>query len=153
MPELKSLYNLTTHKPVIQFFEGLDGFRKALWDSLNSKETILTYSDIRSVEKYQSDINAEYVAERMKLGLKKKILSMDTPLTRKHYQQRKLRFTEVRFLPKELKVFQAGIQLYDNKICYYAFRKENMISVIIEDRGLYEMNRNIFEYLWEISKK
>lgn len=153
MPELSSLYNLTTNKPIVQFFEGMDGFKRALWDSLTAKETILTYSDIQSIQKYQREVNEEYVAERLKMGINKKILSMDTPFARNHYAKKDMRFTEVRFLPKELKVFEIGMQLYDNKVCYYTPRKENMISVIIQDKGLYQMNKNIFEYLWQISKK
>jgi sugar-specific transcriptional regulator TrmB len=71
LPELTSLYNLTTQKPVVQFFEGVEGIKKVLDDSLTSKQMIYTYADIEAIVKYIDKINREYVGKRDRLGIKK----------------------------------------------------------------------------------
>lgn len=47
---MESVYKRTTGRPTIQVFEGWDGVKKALYDSLESKTEILTYLDVSSMK-------------------------------------------------------------------------------------------------------
>src|SRR3989344_3034457 len=69
---LTSDYNLSLGKPGIQFFEGKEGIKKVLWDSLTSRTEILSYVDTESINKYIPEINKEYVAKRDRLKIKKR---------------------------------------------------------------------------------
>ena len=66
----------------MQFFEGEEGIKKVLEDSLYSKEEISSYADITSIQKYIPKINEWYVDQREKKGIKKKGILLDTPEAR-----------------------------------------------------------------------
>src|SRR3989338_135756 len=74
---LTSDYNLALNKPGVQFFEGMDGIKKILDDSLASKTEIYSYADIESINKYIPDLNREYVAKRERLKIKKRGIVLD----------------------------------------------------------------------------
>ncbi len=70
MNQLVSDYNLFSGKPNVQFFEGVEGIKKVLEDSLSTQTEIYTYADVESIEKYISTINKEYVTKREKFNIK-----------------------------------------------------------------------------------
>lgn len=150
LPDLSSYYRLGHNRPGVRFFEGKEGFKEALLDSLSATETIYTYANVEEIIKYADDVNKDYVKKRQAKGLSKKLLVEDTPNTRSYLAKQK-ELTDYRFLPKQLKPFKTGMQIYNNKISYMTIRPENIIAVIVEDPDIYQMHRNLFEYLWNIS--
>ena len=148
---LTGTYNLVISKPGLRFFEGRDGFKEALDDTLTSQEPIYTFVNLDDVEKYVDDINKTYVSQRRAKGVEKRLLLLDTPGNREYIKKQGGSLSDTRFLPKEVVPFKTGMQIYDGKISYFTLRKDNLIAVIIEDKDIYQMNRNLFEYLWSIS--
>ena len=41
------------------------------------------------------------------------------------------------------------MQIYDNKISYLTLSDKEMIGVIIEDKYIYKMHKDLFEYMWK----
>ncbi|OGH73875.1 MAG: hypothetical protein A3C90_04595 [Candidatus Magasanikbacteria bacterium RIFCSPHIGHO2_02_FULL_51_14] len=148
---ITGMYNLALVKPGVRFFEGREGFREALYDTFTAKETIYTYIDLEAVQKYADDINREYVRKRREKNIGKRLLVPDTPGNRAYVDTLGPRLTDTRFLPKELKPFRTGMQIYENKISYLSLREKNIMAVIIEDPDIYGMHRNLFEFLWDIA--
>lgn len=149
--ELSGVYNLATHKPGVRFFEGIEGFKDALQDSLTATETVYAYVDKEATASFAKDINAEYVKKRADKKIKKYILAADTAEARALLQnQPKSEWTETRFLPTTMKPFHTAMQIYNNKICYFTLREENIVSVLVHDKDIYDMHRNMFEFLWNL---
>jgi hypothetical protein len=147
------VYRLAQHKPGIQFFEGIKGFKEALYDTLTATEMIYAYSDEDAIMAYAREINDEYVARRLRARRAKKLLVLDTPGTRAYCgQQKKNPLTEARFLPKKMTPFRTGLEIYDNKILYMTIRPDNIMSVLIRDPDIYAMQRSLFETVWNISE-
>lgn len=154
LPELTSLYHIGHNKPGIRYFEGKDGFKEALYDTLTAVESIYTFSNTEAVEQYMNDINKMYKKERERRGLHKKILMLDTPGNRERVNHSTpSKYTEIRFMPKKVFPFQTAMQIYNNKISYFTLRNDNLISVIIEDPDIYTMHRAFFEYFWDFVSK
>jgi sugar-specific transcriptional regulator TrmB len=152
MPELKSLYNLTTQKPIVQFFEGLEGIKKVLADSLNARTTIYTYADIEAIVKHINDINEEYVEKRDKLGIKKKAIIIDSKFARDYLKNYHRGVTDIRFIDHKLYPFNSVMQIYDKKISYITLSEKGKIGVIIEDPNIYQLNKSVFENTWAGAK-
>jgi len=151
--DLTGMYNLSQNKPGVRFFEGKEGFREALYDSLNAQETIRTFVDLDAVAKYVEDINVEYVKKRQKQEKSKKLLILDTPSSRAYLKRQGPDQTDARFLPKNMNPFRTGMQIYDNKISYFTLRKDNIMAVIIDDPDIYQMHKSIFDFLWNLQDK
>lgn len=147
LPDIISSFNLINNKPGIKFYEGIQGVKKVLYDTLKAKDIIYTISDSNSIREHAKNLNEEYIKKRKKLGIKKKLI---VPLSaRDNYKETKNEFTEIRFLPGEYFNFDTGIQIYDGKISYQTIEPDNMMGVLIEDKNIYNMHKMLFEYIWD----
>ncbi len=146
-----SMYNLTNNKPGIEFYEGIKGVEKVIYDTLTSKTTIYTYADMEKVEKYTKKINDAYTKKRDKMDLKKKVLLVDSEYTHNLLKEYKKTNLDIRFV-KNASHFATVMQIYDNKVSYVTLSDEKMIGIIIQDKNIYEMHKVLFESMWEMAK-
>jgi len=155
LPDLISNYNLSLNKPGVKFYEGKEGMEKILDDTLTSQTEVLLFINTNSMEEEEKfkEINEEYKRKRKLKGIKKRIIrvgkkpEMSFGTRDDKYEA----ITEIRYLDKELPTFKADIQIYDGKISNQIIDGENIISILIEDKHIYAMNKAWFELLWEIA--
>jgi sugar-specific transcriptional regulator TrmB len=157
MPRLSSGYNLLMHKPGVKFYEGEEGMKKILFDTLYSQTEVylFIYPDAISQVKGFKEIDDDYIEKRIHFGIKKKILRAgkkpaEVPQKTENkktdlYDQ----LTEIRYLEKEFFPFKSSLQIYDNKISYQIIDGENVIGILVEDKNIFEMHKAFFETLWE----
>ena len=155
MPNLVSNYNLTLNKPGVKFYEGESGMEKILDDTLTSKTEILLFinTDSLNEEAKFKEINEEYKRKRMRKGVKKRILRVGKKpeITFGTRDDRYDAITEIRYLEKTDLPFKSNVQIYDGKISYQIIDGANIISILIEDKNIYAMNKAWFEMLWEMA--
>ncbi len=145
--QMSSAYNLTSGKPNVQFFEGAEGLRQVSFDALEgSHSEILEYIDNESVVKYVENLNKEYVSERKKRGIKKRMLCIDTPFARERIKKFDPAVTEARIT--HARFSSVVMQIYGNKVSTVTLEQDRMIGIIVEDKNIANMNRAIFEELW-----
>jgi HTH-type transcriptional regulator, sugar sensing transcriptional regulator len=149
--KLSSDFNLISGKPNVQFFEGIDGVRSVLEDSLYAKEEIYSYADLESIETHIKDVNEWYVKERAKLGIKKRGLVLDTAFNRSFLQNYFKEVTDTRLLTLGSTPFATIMQMYDDKVSYITLG-DTMIGIIITNPHICEMHRKLFAFNWEQSK-
>ncbi len=150
LPDLASAFNLATGKPGVRFYEGEEGVREVLFDSLNAQEIIYTYADIETVDGYVGDINDEYVRLRLKKGLKKKLLVPDSPAARAEMSRLNTELTDMRLIPnQDAPALHAAMEIYDGKISYLTFTKDILMGTIISDPAIYALHRFLFEEQWK----
>ncbi len=147
LPALTSLYNLTNNKPGVRFFEGEEGVWEVLKNTLSSKTEILTIADVEAVEKYLKEVNKKYVAKRNKLGIKKRLLALDSEYARGHFKNVP-DTTDVKLIKLKITPFSTSIHIYDNKIAYITMTKDNLFSTLIEDPNIYSMHKALFDSIW-----
>ena len=144
LPQLISEFNLAAGKPGVRFFEGREGVWEVLKDSLTATDEIYSYADVESVVKYIEEINNKYVAARERLHIKKKVIFIDSPFSRKYYSNYYRDVTDLKFIKAEAPPFESVMQIYNNKVTYVTLTPEKMIGVIIEDVHIYTMHRYLF---------
>ncbi len=143
-----STYNLSNNKPGIEFYEGIEGVKKVIYDTLTSKTTIYTYADMEKVEKYTKKINDIYTKKRDKMDLKKKVLLVDSEYTHNLLKEYKKTNLDIKFV-KNASHFATVVQIYDNKVSYVTLSDEKMIGIIIQDKNIYDMHKVLFKSMWE----
>lgn len=148
LPELSSAYNLATGRPGVRFYEGLDGIKQVLEDTLTAKETIYSYADLEMIDRHIGDINRAYVQKRERLGLKKKALLLDTQENRFLLEGYHIKITDVKLIRASTAPFKTVMQIYDGRISYFTLGVEQLVGVIITDPHIYEMHKALFETLW-----
>lgn len=151
VPQLTSDFNLVSSKPVVQFFEGVDGIERVTRDSLKAIEEIYTYLDYDAVDKHLPKLNEEYVNKREGLKIRKKIIAVDTPHARDHVAKTKRQFREVRFITSPYP-FATAMQIYNDTVSYITLDYKKQISVLIRDEHIVLMHKALFLALWEQAK-
>ena len=149
LPMLSSSFNLTISKPGVKFYEGEEGLRKILFDTLSSKTEILTFLNEEEISKEEkfNKINEEYVARREKKGIVKKVIIFgEKKLDENDEEYQKV--TQVKYASGEKSPFKSIFQIYDSKVSFQIVDGEKLISVLIEDKNIYEMQKTFFEILW-----
>lgn len=145
---LSSMYNLSTGRPTVQVFEGLDGWEKVLEGTLESKTEICAYLDTSLITDDLAKLNARYLKKRIHRGVQKNILIVDTPGTRKFFAEQNTPFTKVGFIKNFPAVFGSSMQLCDNAVVYFSNTENKKISLVIKDPLIYKTHRDQFYWLW-----
>ena len=153
LPQITSQYNLVHHKPGVTYYEGKSGLRTALDSTLNSRTEILVFLDQNSIqpEDVFTDIGHEYHAQLVKSGIRQRILisgNKSAETSNSNHRSDQLGLTEVRYLGNSMSPFKTSMRIYDNKLSYQMIESQQTITTVIEDRNIYELNKNMFEYLW-----
>jgi sugar-specific transcriptional regulator TrmB len=148
LPYLVSEFQLLQEKPDIRFYEGEEGIKRVVFDSLTAKDGIYSYIDNEAVNKYFPKINTEYVKKRIELGIKKKMITIDGNFIRSRASQYDPNFTEIRLIDGNQYPFYTVMQIYNNKVSYITLDAKKMIGIIIEDRHIASMHKGIFEFNW-----
>lgn len=151
LPSLNSTFNLSTGKPAIQIFEGIDGAKTALYDSLTSKTEILTYFDVSALRGPMASINKTYVRKRIEKKIDKRIIVADTEEARTFFDQQKTSYTRVAYLKEYPERHATGMEIYDDTISYLTLTDEKRISLLIKDQHMYEMHKQQFDFLWSLA--
>jgi len=147
LPDLVSAYNLTHNKPGIKFYEGEAGIWRVLEDTLTSRTEILTIADVEAVDKYLRELNRKYVNERNKLGIKKRLIAVDSPYAREHFS-RPGDYTDIKLTKTAINPFNTSIHIYDNKIAYITMAENYLTGLIINDQNICSMQKSLFEEIW-----
>lgn len=154
LPILMSSYNLNYHKPGVNMFEGKDALVRILEDTLLTKSDILQFVDSQAFDQYLPQEDAKYVSNRLKLKVKKRMIIPNTTSNRNYAKTRSkdyLDCTEIRFIGGKMASFKTSMYIYDDKISYQTLKPKSMIGVIIEDKLISLMHREIFEFMWSKS--
>ncbi|KKT68938.1 MAG: hypothetical protein UW63_C0065G0004 [Candidatus Uhrbacteria bacterium GW2011_GWF2_44_350] len=148
LSSLSSIYNLSTGRPAVQVYEGLEGWEKVLEDTLESKTEICAYLDTTIITDDLAKINARYLKKRVRSEVQKNILIIDTPETRKFFSEQNTPFTKVGFIKNFPAVFSSSMQLYDNTVIYFSQTENKKISLVIKDPLIYKTHRDQFNWIW-----
>ena len=154
MPGLSSDFNLITGKPNVRFFEGIEGIKEVLKDSLfqNPKKKILAFSDVAGYADYLKEWNSDYYApQRKRLQIYEKAIIPNNQKAlefMKGYQANEL--TDVLFVDSESYPFSTEVNIYSDKISFVTFSKKTHIGVIVENKEVFETLTSIFDFCWEI---
>lgn len=150
LPGLMSIANMFEKKPVIKYYEGLNGIKEAYRDELTCKnggEIICWWSEGYTIvgDDFFYDF---YMPERIKNKIRLRTISPDNSFARKEKEDDKKTLREVRLADLEPIFAELEISLYNkNKTSIKSFHDK--FALIIESRALFNTLKNIFELQWK----
>ncbi|MBC7836376.1 hypothetical protein H7X87_01190 [Acetobacteraceae bacterium] len=156
IPELKNQYRLAGKRPTVRTFEGIAEYQKALEDIIVSKpKEILTY-EILSGKKPALEVRETHERRRIARKIQKNVLFFEQGnalQALKNYPYND--FTQFRSINESSsEVFDVDLALYEGKLLYTSYYDEHEpTAILVEDKALYEMQRNLFDALWKQGKE
>lgn len=152
-PELITMMQSKKKIPSVKFFQGREGVRRVLFDTLTSSTEIKDYANIDAMFRHVKDINDEYVAEREKTSIKKRSLLLDTPFAHKIYESGTYSpksHKGYKWISSELYPFSLEMNIYDGKISYITYVEDDFVGVIVENEHIYRMHESMWKLVWDL---
>ena len=154
MPFLKSLFAMQEGSPSIQLYEGVEGLKTVLKSILDEATTeLLIFTDGESFLKKIPDYSESYLTKRAKKNIRTRIVvkgSKFNIIEANNIRQGKnieSKTTKIRVLPESFNINYCGFDIYNNKVIFYSFDKQN-VAVIIESKIISSLMRTVFEIVW-----
>ncbi len=150
LPELKGLEK-GVNKPNVQFFQGMEGIKAVLLDTLNQPvgSEILCFSNAQGLYTEVKRLEDWYVSERVKRGINMRFIAPDNPETLVYIKQDKKQKRQSRTVPQEFFPFYAEVDIYANKLAILSLDQQEPIAIIIESEAVAKTQRMIFELAWK----
>jgi len=153
LPKLQSLGRVSGFKPVIRTYEGLEGIKSILDQSLEAKSEVLGYTNLAALGLLLPDYLKTYAEKLVKRGIKTRWLSPSTEEARrfierfypKGYPQE---LVEILFVnPNEFN-FENQISIYDQTVAVLSLNPDELIGLVIDSSVYAKTERAIFNLAW-----
>ena len=155
IPQLKNRYRLAGKRPTIRSFEGIEEYQKALEDILISRPKEISAYEILTDKKQALEVRDAHERRRISRKIQKKVLFFEQGNSLEWIKRRRYDdFTQFRSVKEgAVAPFKIDLALYGGKLLYTSYYDEyEPTAILVEDRMLYEMQKNIFDMLWKQGK-
>lgn len=148
LPELTSLYRLSTEQKGIAYFQGLEGYG-AVHDDMNESSEVLSFIS-ETIFGNQPKLYS-LLQKKMKQRTDKHIPSRflacraTKPFVRAAHLNRP--GVEVRILEADL--FTGEVTIYNDKVAFTTYKHNSLTTLVINDSVQAQTLRSIFEVLWQ----
>ena len=154
LPTLSSLSSKIGQSDSVKMYEGEEGLKKVMRDSLiycekNNIKTMLTAATNIFSLKMPRFIN-QWVTEREGAGIFVKMLMPETNRIPKDFETNKLR--ETRFLPSNFEL-PGIINIYGDRVDLFSIKDNKLNSVVIDSKTYSTLLSNFFLLAWGTSAK
>jgi predicted DNA-binding transcriptional regulator len=153
MPQILGMMHSAKSLPQVRFFRGSQGCREVLFDTLNSRTELKDFANIDAMFAVFKDINDAYVAAREQSKVTKRSLLLETPFAHQVYESglySPKSHKGYKWIPAELYPFTIEMNIYDGRVSYLTYVREEMIGVIIENPHIYQMHDSMWNLLWDL---
>jgi len=153
LPELLSITNALALKPKIKYFEGIEGVKNILEDTLTAKKELLGYSNLKGEAELFGDYIQAYAQQKMQNNIKTRIIcpsSEESFSYVKNYYPKNFppELIEILFVNHREFWFENEIVIYNDKVAVISLNKDEIIGMIFESPVYAKSQRAIFNLAW-----
>lgn len=149
LPELQTIYQHSTNRPVIRVYEGARGIVQMLADIISDIPVNGTYDVILNSHDEFAILGQAYhrhVERRIKKKIHIRIISERSDFTKNWDKTAKESLRQIRFVPRG-QHFSVSYHIYGDKVSMFSLQGP-VVGVIIENKQIADMERLLFEYMW-----
>lgn len=151
--EQKKLKNVAIPKAKVSWYEGVEGFKTIIRDMLEVEDKELYSYNPEKVIKFIPLFLESYALKRKEKKIKTKIISEETAFLKEEKKKGKEKLREIKFLDEIMKGKDYGLAIAKDKVIFVRVTEKEQIGIKIEDESFAELQKNIFNLLWEKAAK
>ena len=136
----------------VQFFEGIEGIKKAYLESLNASTDICNYADSQGIRRHWPEYDEQYAAKRAQEKIFLRGLARNDAFGRKVRSHNKKYYRDIRLISKKYFTIENEVKIFNDKMLIISFQP-SPFAVIIESQAVADTQRQIFEIAWGAAKK
>ncbi len=153
LPELKSLAGTAGFKPKIRFYEGIDGVKNVLTESLEAKGEIVGYTNLKDVASAFPEFFADYNRRKLEKKIKTRLLSPMTvesaklleKFLPKNYDPN---LVELFLVNKDQFPFENDMVIFGNSVGIVSLKKDEQLGLIVESAAFATTMKAVFDLAW-----
>ena len=148
--ELDALASKSTQKPIVRFYEGVEGVREVYLSCLDTPKgepVLFMGNDAIATENYP-DVIREYAELRQIRKVPIRVIFEDLPFNRENYPTNPGMLRECRFYPPEKFHLPIETQISGDRVMYISHNAQSPFAYVIENAAFADCERQKFELLW-----
>ncbi len=151
LPDLINLYNTTSNKPVIKFYEGKAGMRSIYREMTKTPQKLWSiFSADRYYATFSQKDGEEFLENIYTNGGELRDLVENTKEGKKYVKENTAtKVGNSKLLPKDFK-FDVDLMISGNKISMISLT--NLVGVVIENKEMANLQRNFLKFIWKNTK-
>lgn len=151
LPQLEALVGKNRKRPTVRFYQGNEQMKLIFEEILNEADAFISFGSIDDLFREMGDYWNEFVCRRVKLKIPARVILADSPLARERQRLGPKELRTVKIVIAE-RAFHGVMLIWKNKISMFSFI-EDYVAVVIESLQLADMQRAMFEHLWERTER
>lgn len=150
LSDLKTKYSAVEAKPIVTFYEGIEGVKKVYKDTLKENKDI---DALVQTSKVNGDIydwvTKQYAQSRVEQNINVKAIVSSGEKTNKYIELNKKELRETKIVSSEKFPFEHELNIYGNKVAIINHRAgTEPFGVIIDSKVVSQTFRSWFELTW-----
>jgi sugar-specific transcriptional regulator TrmB len=151
LPTLKSLYTISEEKPIVSYYEGLEGVKKVYLDTISQRKPISSFLQNSEINQNLRDwLRTVYLDRRIQAGIEAKVIIASGERAQQYQQESFANLRQVKVVDSQAYPFQVEVNIYGSKVAYMNFNQEKLIGVIIENQGIATTMQAFFNLTWTL---
>lgn len=147
LPSFASLYNKGNILPAVRVYDGVENLKIVLKEILNEADRLIGFGSVDDIYRVIGEYFPWFTKERIKKKIPLKIILKDSTLARLRQKVGPQELREVRIIPEKFNCSSVTF-VWKNKITMFSLQ-EDTIALVIESRELANIQRSMFELIWE----
>lgn len=150
LPEILSVANLMEKKPIVRYYEKLEGIKEMYRDELKYPDSEILSWWSESYEIFGDDFfYNHYMPERLEKKIWVRAIASDSEYIKEVQKEDLKNLRKIRIMPNTKQNAELEISLYGkSKISIKSFQEK--FGLIIESKSLYNTMKMMFEFAWQI---
>ncbi len=153
---LRELYQPSSDKPEVSFYQGKEGVKTVIMDTLAQKpKETLSFASGSAVVGFDPTFIQQYYDKRVAMKIPTKGIAPGAKVVKERFSEEVNRkeLRQLRFLPAELDTLQHEIEIYGNNVAFTSMKPGDEHGIIIRSKTIAEAMREIHAALWERLEK
>lgn len=152
--DLKHLQNTSRKKPEVHIYQGLEGMKEIYKDLLEkSEEHIEMLSSKMPDNRMKQYWEVEHAQNRVKKGLRIKLIAPDLPIYKKMQADDKYSLRETRLIPAHSIPITSEVYAYNNKVAFVTQEGDDSLGLVVKSEDAYKTINAILQYIWNLAQK
>jgi hypothetical protein len=150
LPEFASVYNLHSSGAFIKYYEGLESIKGVYNDLIKEVRPHDDYLIIGDLQKWldqDPDFFINFTKRRAKLNIKIRILDQESEVAREHKKMERNFNEKIKIMPSQYRL-TTNMVIVPHKVVINQITPP-LLAMVIENDSIVNMNRELFEMIWQ----